>query len=98
MIVAFTLSDHRHAGHERDRRENGSHEHEDEALKDDLNIHSAYLHVLGDALFSAGVITAVLVIWKTEWVLADPIASVLIGIVLIIGSGWVIRDYLHIIM
>ncbi len=91
LIVAFTLSDHRHAGHEhagheRDHREHGSHEHEDEALKDDLNTHSAYLHVLGDALSSAGVIAAALVIWKTGWMLADPIASVLIGIVLIIGG------------
>jgi Co/Zn/Cd efflux system component len=63
------LSGHKHAGHEyagqeHDHREHGSYENEDEALKDDLSTHSAYLHVLGDALSSAGV-TAALDIWKT---------------------------------
>jgi Co/Zn/Cd efflux system component len=42
-----------------------SYENEDEALKDDLSTHSAYLHVLGDALSSAGVTAAALDIWKT---------------------------------
>ena len=42
-----------------------SYKNEDEALKDDLSTHSAYLHVLGDALSSAGVTAAALDIWKT---------------------------------
>ena len=42
-----------------------SYENEDEALKDDLSTHSAYLHVLGDALSSAGVTAAAPDIWKT---------------------------------
>ena len=42
-----------------------SYENEDEALNDDLSTHSAYLHVLGDALSSAGVTVAALDIWKT---------------------------------
>jgi len=68
--VAFTLSGHKHAsreyaGQEHGHHEHGSYENEDEALKDDLSTHSAYLHILGDALSSAGVAAAVLDIWKT---------------------------------
>jgi cobalt-zinc-cadmium efflux system protein len=82
LIVAFVLIG-------RDRSE-----HEIE----DLNVHSAFLHVLGDAVSSVGVIAAALMIWRTGWTLADPIASVLIGLIIIAGSSRVIKDSLHIIM
>src|SRR6476619_3396213 len=38
-----------------------------------LNSRGAYLHVLGDALGSAGALAAAAVIWLTGWLLADPI-------------------------
>lgn len=52
-----------------------------------LNIEGAWLHVLADAAGSVGAIIAALVIWSTGWYLADPIASVLIGL-LVLGSSW----------
>src|SRR5512135_2181576 len=56
----------------------------------DLNIKSAWLHVLGDTVSSAGVIIAGLLIKYTGWVIADPIASGLVGVMIIIGGVRVI--------
>lgn len=52
-----------------------------------LNLHGAWLHVLTDALGSVGAIVAAGMIWAFEWTWADPVASVLIG-VLVIYSSW----------
>ena len=63
-----------------------------------LNVKSAFLHVLGDALASMGVIVAALVMLATGWYAADPVVSVLIGL-LIAYSGWgVLRQAVHILM
>jgi cobalt-zinc-cadmium efflux system protein len=68
------------------------HEHED------LNIKSAWLHVLGDTLASAGVIISGIVIYFTGWVYADPLAGLLIGIIIIIGGVRVVRDALGVFL
>ena len=63
-----------------------------------LNVKSAFIHVLGDALASVGVIVAALVMLATGWYAADPVVSVLIGL-LIAYSGWgVLRQAVHILM
>jgi cobalt-zinc-cadmium efflux system protein len=64
---------------------------------EDLNVRSAFLHVLGDALASVGVIVAGLVIVLTGWTVVDPLVSVLIGIIILVGSGNVLRKSLHIL-
>jgi cobalt-zinc-cadmium efflux system protein len=53
----------------------------------DLNLRSAYLHMLGDAVSALGVVVAGVVVALTGATLADPIASLLIG-VLILWSAW----------
>lgn len=58
----------------------------------DLNIKSAWLHVLGDALSSVGVILSALVIAFTGWAYADPLASVLIGLIMLAGGLKVVRE------
>lgn len=73
----------------------GGHHH-DEA--EDANVQSAMLHVLGDAASSVGVIAAAIIIWKTGWTIADPLAGVLIGIIIIAGSWRVIKSSAHIMM
>ncbi len=65
---------------------------------DDLNVRSAFLHVLGDALSSVGVIGAGVVMLLTGWTLADPLVSVLIGAIILAGSGRVLREALHILV
>lgn len=59
---------------------------------EDLNIKSAWLHVLGDTLSSVGVIISGLIIYFTNWVYADPIASLLIGIIIVSGGVRVVRE------
>lgn len=53
----------------------------------DLNVRSAYLHMLGDAISAAGVVVAGMVIALTGEAVADPVVSLLIG-GLILWSSW----------
>jgi cobalt-zinc-cadmium efflux system protein len=69
----------------------GGHDHED------LNARSAFLHVIGDALSSIGVIAAGLVILFTGWTWADPLASFLIGVVILTGSFRVLKEAIHLL-
>ncbi|EIJ78391.1 CzcD [Bacillus methanolicus PB1] len=65
---------------------------------ENLNVRSAFLHVLGDMLGSVGAIVAALLIFFFGWGIADPIASVIVAILIII-SGWrVTKDSIHILM
>lgn len=65
---------------------------------ENLNVRSAFLHVIGDMLGSVGAITAALLIYFFGWGLADPIASVAVAILIII-SGWrVTKDSFHVLM
>ena len=52
-----------------------------------LNQRGAYLHVLGDLLGSVGALAAGALVVTTGWILADPVISVLIT-VLVLGSAW----------
>lgn len=64
----------------------------------DLNVRSAFLHVLGDALSSVGVILAGAVILFTGWTWVDPLVSALIGAIILLGAGRVLREALHILV
>ncbi len=65
---------------------------------EDLNIKSAWLHVIGDTISSVGVIAAALIIKFTGWLMVDPIVSGLVGIIIIIGGGRVIKESLWIFL
>jgi cobalt-zinc-cadmium efflux system protein len=68
------------------------------AERDNLNVRSALLHVLGDLLGSAGAIAAAGIILWTGWLPIDPILSVLVS-VLILRSAWrVVRESAHILL
>lgn len=65
---------------------------------ENLNVRSAFLHVIGDMLGSVGAIAAALFIYFFGWGIADPIASIIVAI-LILYSGWnVAKESLHILM
>jgi cobalt-zinc-cadmium efflux system protein len=65
---------------------------------DDLNVRSAFLHVIGDAAASVGVIVGALLMHYTGWYQADPIISIGIGLLILVGSGRVLREAVHILM
>jgi cobalt-zinc-cadmium efflux system protein len=58
----------------------------------DLNLKSAWLHVLGDTLASVGVIISGVIVYLTGWTYADPIAGTLIGIIIISGGIRVVKE------
>jgi cobalt-zinc-cadmium efflux system protein len=55
--------------------------------KHDLNVRSAYLHMLGDALSAVGVVLAGIIVAFTGQSIADPLVALLIGW-LILWSSW----------
>ena len=65
---------------------------------DDLNVRSAFLHVIGDAAASVGVILGGVVMYYTGWYLLDALISVAIGLLILAGAGRVLRDSVHILM
>jgi len=65
---------------------------------DDLNVRSAFLHVVGDAAASVGVIVGGIIMYFTNWFLLDALVSVGIGFVIFWGSWRVIRESLHILL
>jgi len=63
-----------------------------------LNLQGALRHVFADALGSAGAMTAAGIILLTGWRYADPLISVLIGL-LVLGSSWkLLRDSVNILL
>jgi len=63
-----------------------------------LNVRGAYLHVLGDALGSVGAVTAAGIIALTGWTLADPIVSILISILILVGAARLLRESTDILL
>jgi cobalt-zinc-cadmium efflux system protein len=98
LFVAVILrrnehSDHSHAGHD-----HSAHPHPSRLPQRDLNVHSAYLHVIGDAISSVGVIVAAILIYFTKANWLDPLMSVIIGIIILSGSYRVLRGSIHILV
>ena len=65
---------------------------------EDLNIKSAWWHVIGDALSSLGVIIAALIIRFTGWQILDALVSILVGVIIIVGGIRVSREALDIFL
>lgn len=63
-----------------------------------INVRSAYLHVIGDALGSVGAIIAGLLMWLFGWYIADPIVSVLVALLILKGAWNVIQTTVHVLM
>lgn len=63
--------------------------------KSDLNMHGAFLHMVADAAVSVAVIAAGLGIWLTGWQWLDPAVSLLISVVILIGTWRLLRDSLR---
>ena len=63
-----------------------------------LNIKSAFLHVLGDMLASFAVIAGGLIMIATGNYLADPIISIVVGLIILKGAYGIIREGTHIIL
>ena len=67
-------------------------------VKENLNVKSAYLHVLGDALGSLGAIMAGLMISLFSFYLADPLLSIIVAVIILKNAWGVITHSVHILM
>lgn len=63
-----------------------------------LNIRGAWLHVLADTLGSVQAIAAGALIWAFGWNIVDPIASVLIALLVVWSSWSLLRDSVNVLM
>ena len=66
--------------------------------RESLNVRGAWLHVLGDALGSLGAILGALLILGFGWWWADPIASGLIGLLILYSSWTLLRESVEVLM
>jgi cobalt-zinc-cadmium efflux system protein len=56
------------------------------------------MHVLGDALGSVGALTAAAIIALTGWTVADPIVSILLSLLLLVGAWRLLRESTDILL
>jgi len=61
---------------------------------DDLNVRGAFLHMAADAAVSLGVVLAAVAILFTGWFWIDPAISMVIAVVIVIGTWGLLRDSL----
>jgi cobalt-zinc-cadmium efflux system protein len=66
--------------------------------KENLNLRSAFLHVVSDALGSVGAIVAAVVILYTGAYWTDPLVSVFVGMLILYSSWDLIRESVRILM
>jgi cobalt-zinc-cadmium efflux system protein len=62
---------------------------------DDLNRRSAFIHMLGDAAISAGVLVSGVLIVFTGWSWLDPAVSLVIVAVILVSTWSLLRDSVH---
>lgn len=66
--------------------------------QEDLNMRAALWHVAGDLLGSVAAIAAALIIMSTGWMPIDPILSVLVALIILVGGVRVVRSTAHILI
>ena len=66
--------------------------------KEDVNIRSAVLHMLGDAISSAGIIVAAILIGITGSTRWDPAISVLIGVLILWSSWGILKEAINLLL
>ena len=60
--------------------------------KGDLNIKAAFTHMAADAMLTLGVAAAGLVILWTGWLWVDPAVSLILSVVILVGTWSLLRD------
>ncbi|HEY5368264.1 MAG TPA: cation diffusion facilitator family transporter [Hanamia sp.] len=60
----------------------------------DLNVKSAYMHMMADALVSAGIMVGGIIIYYTHLYWIDPVISIIIVIVILIGTWGLLKESL----
>lgn len=91
-------SDHGHS-HSHGGHGHGDHDDHGDDGSDSIAVKSAFIHVIGDALQSFGVMIAAGLIWyKPEWKLADPICSFVFGLIVLATTPGILRQAFKILL
>jgi cobalt-zinc-cadmium efflux system protein len=69
-----------------------------EGSEHDLNMRSAFLHLMGDVLSTLGAVLAGVIIAFTNWNWLDPLVSVLIGFFILWNAWGILRQSIHILL
>jgi cobalt-zinc-cadmium efflux system protein len=64
----------------------------------DLNMRSAFLHLMGDVFSTLGAVAAGIVIYFTRWNWLDPLVSVFIGILILWNAWGILRETIDILL
>jgi cobalt-zinc-cadmium efflux system protein len=64
----------------------------------DLNVRSAYIHLLGDAVSALGVVAAGVIVQTTGASIADPLVSLLIGVLILWSSWGILRESVNVLL
>ncbi len=68
------------------------------ASKESLNVKSAFIHMIGDAGSSIGVVIGAIIIYFTKFYLVDPILSALIAVLILVWAFSLIKDSIRVLM
>ena len=68
------------------------------AARKDLNVRSAYLHMLGDAVSAVGVVIAGVVVALTGSSIADPLVSIIIALLILWSSWGILREAVNVLL
>jgi cobalt-zinc-cadmium efflux system protein len=63
-----------------------------------LNVRAAMLHVVADLASSAGVVVAGVIVLATGWSYADPLAGLLIGVLVVASTARVLRETVGVLL
>ena len=66
--------------------------------KRDLNVRGAFIHMAADAAVSAGVVVAGFIILQTGWSLVDPVSSLVIVAIILVGTWGLLRDSINLVL
>ncbi|MGX1911985.1 cation diffusion facilitator family transporter [Streptomyces phaeochromogenes] len=66
--------------------------------KDSLNVRGAFLEVAADALGSLAVLVSAVLVLTTGWQAADPVASIVIGLMIVPRTWKLLRETLNVLL
>ncbi len=66
--------------------------------KDNINLRGAFLHVMGDAVASVGTIAAAALMWWKGWMMADPLMSIGISVIIFFSAFRLMSETIHLIL
>ncbi len=68
------------------------------SAKHSVNVEGAYRHVIADLLGSVAVVVSGVLVWAFGWHIADPILSVLIGILILVSTWRLLAKVVHVLL